>query len=457
MNNNKDTTEKLQFDMKYEDLLEKAKIDLQAALHQLRIQEPFVGATLQTLEIMFSMEIPTAGVTINPEAAEWLLVINPAFFTINLNDIQKRAVLIHELYHIVNGHLARIPFQTMGKNEKEKERWNIAADLAINQFIKGLPEWALSLDKVLFQGQPLPPNKATEEYYTMLDDEMERREEQKKENENGEGGMCDQDCANCPLQNGQAQPGNGVGSKQCRHGGMVGSHDGWEKANEMGEMESLKATEKLIQRTLQKENFGYDKLPQSIKDFLSYAAVRKAEINYKSLIGRAIRRSLSGDDIDFSWKRPNRKYGELAKGRVDGEVPFLHIYIDTSGSISIEEANEFLGIVNGFCKVLDNECMVHMFNTKIYASRIFKDKSKVKEGDFESGGTELTPVMQRIAKTSPDLSIILTDGYYDNVPFESMVKVGFKFPTTCFVITKQGDENHPLKRLGTTIKIPKRG
>jgi len=74
--------------------------------------------------------------------------------------------------------------------------------------------------------------------------------------------------------------------------------------------------------------------------------------------------------------------------------------------------------------------------------------------DLQSGGTELTPVMKMIAKKKPELSLILTDGGYSDVPFEKFIRRGEKFPTTCWIISKGGNEKHPMERLGQTIKIP---
>jgi hypothetical protein len=62
--------------------------------------------------------------------------------------------------------------------------------------------------------------------------------------------------------------------------------------------------------------------------------------------------------------------------------------------------------------------------------------------------------MKRILEDKPDLSIILTDGCYGDVPVEGWLRPGEKFPQLLWIISKDGDVNHPLKRFGETIKIP---
>lgn len=42
-----------------------------------------------------------------------------------------------------------------------------------------------------------------------------------------------------------------------------------------------------------------------------------------------------------------------------------------------------------------------------------------------------------------------------NVQYEEWMKPGQQFPQVLWVISKGGTEDHPLKRLGNTVKITK--
>ena len=107
-----------------------------------------------------------------------------------------------------------------------------------------------------------------------------------------------------------------------------------------------------------------------------------------------------------------------------------------------------------FLRVGARKCQLGFFHTALYKDGPYKIGTKITREDIQSGGTDLTPVMASILKRKPDLSIILTDGCYGDVPVEQWMRPGEKFPQTLFIISKDGTEDHPLKRFGQTIKIP---
>jgi predicted metal-dependent peptidase len=417
----------------YNECLEDAKICLETALNNIRETSPFIGTTLSMLDIAFSMRMPTACVYIDPQSIQWKCEVNPVFFSrILKKQTERQAVLIHEIYHIINGHLARVPYTIL--DSKSRNKMNKAADCSINQLIQGLPKDCIDVKKMRTEKPdgttiPFPTMRSMEEYYAMWPD-----------------GDDDEDDGQGP----------GQGSVGGRGGKVLDDHSAWsENAGAVSESDALKATEQIIERTIQKSSFSHDQLPGCVKDFLKYSEARKKALNYRALLLLAFKRSLAGFDRTQTWVRQSRRYGKYAKGTKSGQIPKLHIYIDHSGSISISEVNEFFGIVKDFIKVSSNACQVSFFHTAIYKTVKFNRSTVVKEGDLESGGTDLTPVMKQIARDNCELNVILTDGYYSDVNFEGMVPRGTKFPATVFLISKEGDENHPLKRLGTTVKIPK--
>jgi hypothetical protein len=71
------------------------------------------------------------------------------------------------------------------------------------------------------------------------------------------------------------------------------------------------------------------------------------------------------------------------------------------------------------------------------------------------GGTSLESSLKQVMQKNSDLAIFITDGYYDNVQVESWLKPGQKFPQVLFVISSGGTSEHPLKRIGNTVKIIK--
>src|SRR6056300_315623 len=78
------------------------KKHLYTAIFQISKANTFMGSVLQCMNIMYTHMLPTAGVMFNSEVKRWDLLINPYFFCKKLNEEQRRAVLLHELYHIVH-------------------------------------------------------------------------------------------------------------------------------------------------------------------------------------------------------------------------------------------------------------------------------------------------------------------------------------------------------------------
>lgn len=410
----------------------------------------FMGAVLQSLTITYGHQIPTAGILFNTDAKHWEMIINPYFFCKKLNAEQRKAILLHELSHILHKHPLRVPFLKI--SPRKRFIMNIAADMAINQFIDKMPEGCpqcppledmkagIKCEYELCPGRsifvkdfydtdpktgtriPWKTNQTMEYYYEKLLATLNESEDGE-----GEGGTGD-------LPN------------------TIDEHL-WDDGA-ADEKDMLDATEELAKRAMVKARMDYDNLPHSVKELLEDIQIRRAELNYKALIMNAMKRHAAGHDRTHTWTRRSKRFGNYAPGTKIGELPKLRIYIDTSGSISIEEANAFLDIVDQFLRVGSRKCDLGFFHTQLYKMDKYKLGGKVKREDIENGGTDLDPVMADILKSKSDLSVVLTDGYWADVPVESWLKPGEKFPQTLWVISKDGNERHPLLRFGDTVKIP---
>ena len=96
--------------------------------------EPFFAALSRRINKMPSTAIPTAGVRVNPETAQFEMLYNPAFFA-KLTHEERLDVLKHEFYHLIFEHVTTRKPQDVGPRI-----WNFAADLAINSHLENLPE-----------------------------------------------------------------------------------------------------------------------------------------------------------------------------------------------------------------------------------------------------------------------------------------------------------------------------
>lgn len=577
--------------------IDKKKECLQTGIHGIMLRAPFLGTTLQCLDIYYSHFVPRAGVMFNSAAKKWEMLLNPHWFCNLITKQNREAILLHEIYHITHKHPMRAPFLKI--NEKRRHIMNVAMDMAINQYIPNLPDGCPScppieemmkgtkctnelcpggcidvkhyhdIDK---NGNKVPWKKLQPmEYYyqkliemidgdsltrdptnisadLILKDNVDVIPQGSKNNKTltatGNGpisalnsnlkkgsvvGLVAQDIAknngayevvnegsdSTPFilkrhKNHDGGPGARVyvrdaiidkaekvskagklkawvvtGTQRAADSNLVdvdnadlifeemdvsasaSPGDGNGLPNEFdshhwdgnaSENEMMDATEELVKRAMQKRSLSYDRLPGFIQELLQDIQTRRAELNYRQIILSAIKRNASGFNREYTWTRPSRRFGNKAPGTKNGRLPSLENYIDSSGSISIEEANSFLDIIDEFLKIGSRKCMLGLWHTNVY----YHDKYKLgdrKHGNewnkkFQSGGTDVGPTLKKIHEQQPDLAIILTDGYYDNVDVESWLRPGEHFPQVLWIISKEGTKDHPLKRFGETIQIP---
>ncbi|CAB4125330.1 VWA-like domain containing protein [uncultured Caudovirales phage] len=443
--------------------VETMKQCLQTAIYEITKSHPFMGAILQIMNISYTHMLPTAGVMFNAEVKRWDLLINPHFFCNKLQTPHRRAVMLHELYHITHKHPLRIPFIKLSPHKRQI--MNIAMDMAINQYIKDLPNGCANCqpphqgpcpnpdccgkgimlvdfydtDEKTGKHIPWIDKREAEYYYSKL---LQRFDDPDPQDGDGEGDGSG---------NGQGNAGGGANS-----GDLPQTTDvhAWDGAAEEGDM--LEATEDLVKRAQVKCRFSYDELPGHIKELLEHIKSRKAELNYKQILLQAMKASLPANFRVKSWTRKSRRFGNLAPGNMNGEQPELENFIDTSGSISIEEANEFLDIVDEFLKIGARKCTLNMFHTSNYYREDYKRGQRIKREDIQSGGTCLEDSFKSIAKHRPDLAIILTDGHYSNIDETKLVGKNGQFPNVVFIISKDGTTEHPFKdrKWARTVKIP---
>lgn len=391
---------------------------------------PFIGAILQCMNINYYSGIPTAGVLFDTKAKTFKMLINPYFFCKILTFEQRVAVLTHEIYHITNKHVF-FNRQIMTDTSVNHMRMNIAMDLVINQTIKNLPDFCMLISNFKDnKGKPFPKNGTSETYYDLLTDDATMT--RPKRDESGQ-----------PVPDGEKE--------EIRVGDMTkedefDSHDGW---GEGEEKDKLEAARDLIKRSMQKNSNAFNNA-KGVKDLLEEIEKSIQKLDYKAILLSALRKSLPSKDVMNTWKRPSRRYGDLAPGKKIGNMPKVEVFMDTSGSISVEEANEFLRITNNFMVTGVDKCTLNYFHSELYHTEQVKKNQKIDTDKIQSGGTELTGVFQKILKSKADLNIIITDGFFGmpNIPEDKLRKC----PQTIFVISKGGSTDHPLVKYGKTFK-----
>ena len=126
---------------------------------ELMLKEPYYGLFLIMTEKQWSTRIPTAGVA--KHNINFKLIINPEFWD-SLEMNHKIGLTKHEMLHLAFFH------PIYADSFHDKELFNIAADIEINQYIDPmyLPEGGLSVDS--FPGIDLPYKAGTKVYYDIL-------------------------------------------------------------------------------------------------------------------------------------------------------------------------------------------------------------------------------------------------------------------------------------------------
>jgi predicted metal-dependent peptidase len=380
----------------------------------------YIGSILQCMTINYSNVIPTAGVYYDKKVRSLRMLINPRFFMTELSPKERTAVLRHEIEHVLNKHVF-FDIASMGWDMKLA---NVAMDLVINQTIPDLPSMALVLSQFRTKdGENFPEGVATEYYYDLLKDDAEVN----KPNADGSPGT------------------EWIKAKDAFKDaeGTLDSHLWQEGGVDQGEL--LKAAADLLRRAKEKAA-EHGVSSNRLSDVLEEVETRIKGLDFKALLMLALRKSLPANFSRRTWKRHSRRFGDAAKGSIKAKMPKLEVFIDSSGSISMEEANEFLGITNNFLTVGVQSAYVNLFHTSVYKRKKVKKNFKIEEGEFESGGTCLQDCFDKLGKSRSDLAIFITDGYFGEVNLPKAL------PNVVFIISKGGTEDHPLKSLGKTVK-----
>jgi len=355
--------------------------DLKLHAYRLLMDEPFFAALSRKIEKRADYNIPTAGVRVDPESAQFEMIYNPDFFA-SLPEEHVRGVLKHEFYHLIFEHV------TSRKPEGVPHKaWNIAADLAINSHLQGeLPEMACMPGVGPFEDLPL--HKSAEWYLANLP----------QKDEGGEGGS------------GSGEGGEGEGEEP----GSFDDHSGWDDnadspqqqaANQMAK-ERLKNAMKEAAKEASQSAKGWGSVSGEVKkDILKRL---ESKVDWRKVLRYFIKTSQRASRRS-SVKRINKRYAYIHPGKKVQRRAKIAIAIDQSGSVSDDMLSAFFGELNGLAKLA--EFTVVPFDTSVDESKVYvwkKGQNKAAERVL-CGGTCFDAPTEYVNKNSFDGVIILTD------------------------------------------------
>ena len=379
-----------------------------------------------SLNIVFHKtdSIPTAGVNFT----NFMNFYYNEDFINGLNEKQLNFVFFHEIFHLLWDHPQRSICY-------DKTLSNYAQDMIINDVI--IEHMGQHVEEPIASPLYIPKeykdDKVFEILYKFLADKKEiyDRNKAKAKKEKGEG-------------QGQGQEkGEGQGQGQEKGEGQGQGDD-----TEMGKYGVSKELEKIFDSLEQDKNgkgsgrqfdvHMADEVPQEVRDGIRdgikdalknrglqtgniEATLNKLKRKRKDYL-KEIKRSLSqlkGFIKSPSYRKPNRRGIKGIKGKVKLSSR-INVILDTSGSM----CNEFNVALS---YVFQNDIVMNFIqcDTQVQVDAQVTNKHELEKMKIKGlGGTVLMPAIDRVKeKYSKFNTVILTDGYTDNLDLSGMKKV----------------------------------
>ena len=395
--------------------------DINKHLHKLLRSEPFFAAISRRINKIPTTAIPTAGVRLNPETAQFEMVYNVDFFNGLVEDQAKyldslkvkerrafaekfrlddgtvdpyvfiRGVILHELFHLVFGHVThRLPVDGMSM------RWNISTDLAINSNIaEQLPPTALVPGKGDFADQPLC--KSADWYMKNLPEDA-GNEDGDGEGEPGEGEDGDGEGK------GPGQPGEGNGGD----GNGRGDHNGWggDIPDDVREMANERARQIVSEAVTEGNSRGWGSVGtdsrQKIMDSI------RTVVNWRSVLRAFVKRSQRADRRS-TVRRLDRRQPYIWAGKRVNRQAKIAISIDQSGSVSDDMLTAFFSELDKLAKLA--EFTVIPFDDQVAEDKVYtwKKGEARKAQRVLCGGTNFDAPTKYVNQRVFDGHIVLTD------------------------------------------------
>lgn len=358
---------------------------------RLILDEPFYGHFFTGIIKEVTERIPTLAVGL-AETQMTKLYVNERFWQDVLVTPEYRyGVIKHEILHIVLKHILVV------KKYDHKDIFNIAADIVVNQYIEPhqLIEGVVLLSQ--FEDLQLETNREVGYYYDKLlgawngymsslgtEDEQEKTPsiENMEKYINGEN----------------------------EH---LAQHDLWRM--EIGRMTQAErdileeALNRIIETTVQRVGpRGIGKLPAGLKAYLDNLVIAlKPRLNWRRVL-RIFTANASRTYIKNTIRRPSKRYGTTPGMKVRNKQKIL-VAIDTSGSISMPDLEEFFGemyhIWRQGAEIMVVECDTVIQNKYIY-------RGVTPKFVMGRGGTQFdAPIHFANDEYMPDAIVYFTDGY----------------------------------------------
>lgn len=338
---------------------------------KLLIKQPFYGLFLLNINKRFSDKISTAAIGI--EGINPILLINKDFWK-DLNEEMQLNILIHEVSHLMFGHLTEAWTYLRRENA---ELLNYAADCECNSYIPGL-----QTDPYCYPARyGMENGKGTLYYYDKL---------RQMQNNQGQG------------------PGQGSSGE---FGQILDDHSTWEEMSEAERQLVQQQIDRIAKQTAEQVQRNQGTIPGQFKDYIDELFKVKPRIfDWKSYFRRYLG-SVIDVELRKSRKRENIRFPD-ASGTRHKRKSQIFVVVDTSGSVSPTDLCDFFSEIHHIYKAgaIIDICEI---DTKI--QRIYRYNGKWDMTCHGRGGTILKDAADHVNNHRREYTscVFFTDGYCD--------------------------------------------
>lgn len=390
---------------------------LAAARTRLILDKPFLGALALRLPLVEAD--PKWCATSVTDARS--LYYNPEYID-KLSLEQTQFVLAREALHCALSHFAR-------RQHRIKTRWDVACEYSINPVLvkDGLPPPPATIVIAAYEGM------TAEEIYPFIEDD----DSDDQDAENSKSGQ-DSDPSKGGSQKGDEQREGGEGqtpqNKHPRSGGDSQSEQQEELQGTRGaaQPEPLTASELDALSTQWQQRMAGAALQAQQAGKLGGAMARlvgellQPKLPWRMLLARYMTQ-LARDD--YSYARPSRREGEMIMPSLRSSQANIMVALDTSGSVTNEELNEFLAEINTLKAQLRASITLHACDTELSKDGpwFFEawEEFKLPKEFHGGGGTDFRPIFDwiKLHGISPDMLLYFTDAKGEFPAIESSYPV----------------------------------
>jgi len=368
-----------------------AKGRLTAATTKLLLLQPFFGSLLMRLEPVETEAIGTMGTD------SVVLAYSPKFVE-SLSNTDLMAILCHEVLHVVLKH----PFR---RNTRNRDKWNIATDYAVNDIVKSDVNELILPSSALYD--PRYHDMTADHIYALLP----KKDSKESVEASQMGKVIDY--------NQKSHPPDGKGSQDDKAIGDSCPGEGkYEKTPEAqsDSWDSYVASAIISAKSVGKGSSNF---------ILKMQAGLEPKISWQEYLANCL---TIDSRNDYCWRMPNRRYlssGVILPSLNSPTLEDIIIIVDTSGSIDDKDLSRFASELQSILFTYPGTSLKVIYVDAGISSMEEITIDCVEFHPSGGGGTDFRPGFDYIKREqlNPSAIIYFTDGYCSSYPEDPGIPV----------------------------------